>query len=150
MFSTAGWSQDWLVWSLFFGFSALAWCFVLFYHAAAAKNWEEVYMLVPLVLWLFGNFWWMWGEVVNNDDDVDAPETNHMFVAALSWIAMYHLILRPLKLIEPDASMTAKYEAAGLKSRFSYFANWRQYEHAHTLCWLGKDFSWNDGNIYTW
>lgn len=21
--------------------------------------------------------------------------------------------------------------------------NWRQYEHAHTLCWLGKDLSWN-------
>ena len=70
------------------------------------------------------------GEVVTDTDDVDAPETNHMFVAALSWIAFYHVILRPLGLIKPDPKMTAKYEAAGLKSRFSYFANWRQYEHA--------------------
>lgn len=87
-------------------------------------------MLVALILWLFGNFWWMWGEVVNDDDSVNAPETSHMFVAALSWISFYHLVLRPLKIINADEKMTARYEAAGLKSRFSYFVNWRQYEHA--------------------
>lgn len=21
--------------------------------------------------------------------------------------------------------------------------NWREYEHAHTLCWCGKDLMWN-------
>eukprot|EP01034_Spumella_vulgaris_P021726 gene21726-27779_t len=28
--------------------------------------------------------------------------------------------------------------------------NWRQYEHVHTLCWLGKDLSWNELNPYFW
>ena len=27
---------------------------------------------------------------------------------------------------------------------------WRQYEHAHTICWLGKDLSWNRSNPYFW
>ncbi len=28
--------------------------------------------------------------------------------------------------------------------------NWRQYEHAHTLCWLGKDLSWNQRVQSSW
>lgn len=42
------------------------------------------------------------------------------------------------------------YARPGLKCRFSYFKYWRQYEHAHTLCWLGKDLSWNQYNPYFW
>jgi hypothetical protein len=28
--------------------------------------------------------------------------------------------------------------------------NWREYEHLHTLFWLGKDLSWNIVNPYSW
>lgn len=71
-------------------------------------------------------------------------------MAALSWVGFYHLVLKPFKILKPDPEMTAKYEAAGLISRFSYFENWRQYEHAHTLFWLGKDWSWNSLDPYSW
>lgn len=27
---------------------------------------------------------------------------------------------------------------------------WREYEHAHTLCWLGKDLSWNRLSPVPW
>lgn len=73
-----GWTQDWKVWSMFFGTSAVAWLFVLTYHAVKARCYEEVYMLIALTLWLFGNYWWMVGEELNDDDAINAPETNHM------------------------------------------------------------------------
>lgn len=41
--------------------------------------------------------------------------------SAIAWILFYHVILRPLGLIKTDEFMTARYESAGLKSRFSYF-----------------------------
>lgn len=44
----------------------------------------------------------------------------------------------------------SSYSRPGLVCRFSYFKYWRQYEHAHTFCWLGKDLSWNTYNPYTW
>ena len=32
----------------------------------------------------------------------------------------------------------------------AFLQNWRQYEHMHTLCWLGKDLGWNRLNPYLW
>lgn len=72
----------------------------------------------------------MFGEEVNHDDDVHAPESGYIFIAALAMIVLYHAVLRPLKLIVADEDSTIRYGAAGLYSRFSYFENWRQYEHA--------------------
>jgi hypothetical protein len=46
--------------------------------------------------------------------------------------------------------MKADYEYIGLRPRFSYFEHWRQYEHVHTLFWLGKDFAWNAQNPVMW
>jgi hypothetical protein len=28
--------------------------------------------------------------------------------------------------------------------------NWREYEHLHTLLWLSKDLSWNQGSPIPW
>mmetsp|Transcript_13325 Transcript_13325/g.18272 ORF Transcript_13325/g.18272 Transcript_13325/m.18272 type:complete len:397 (+) Transcript_13325:31-1221(+) len=144
------WSQGSYYPAMIFGTSALAWCLVLAYHAISSRCLEEVYMLIALILWLSANFVWMAGEVFSGDDDYVVPTSAIIMESAIAWILFYHVILRPLGLIPPDAFMTARYESAGLKSRFSYFKNWRQYEHAHTLCWLGKDLSWNQACQPTW
>eukprot|EP01038_Epipyxis_sp_PR26KG_P016153 gene16153-21956_t len=144
------WSQN-LYWcSMIFGSMALSWCLVLAYHAISSRCYEEVYMLIPLIIWLSANFVWMAGEVFNGDDDIVVPRSAIMMEVAIAWILFYHIVLRPLKLLPADELMTRRYSKAGLNCRFSYFQNWRQYEHAHTLCWLGKDLSWNQLNPYFW
>jgi hypothetical protein len=70
--------------------------------------------------------------------------------SAIALILFYHVILRPFKILPPDHFERTGYDQPGLVPRFSYFTHWREYEHAHTLCWLGKDLSWDTGNIYFW
>jgi hypothetical protein len=115
--------------TLVFGYAALGWCLVLLFHSIRQRNAEDTYMLFPLIIWLFGNFWWMYGEEVNNDDDVHGPQAADMFLTAIVMISFYHVILRPCKILVADEATTIKYEAAGLIPRFKYFENWRQYEH---------------------
>ncbi len=119
---------------------------------------------------------------MNEDDAIQAPISGHIFEASLGLLFIYHLILRPLGLIEvediillkanivflftitflfsallynyiysqPSSEQLKRYEDVGLFSRFKYFKSWRQYENMHTLCWLGKDWSWNQLDPYTW
>ncbi len=56
------WSQDnyWL--ALIFGITTLSWCIMLVYHAAASRCINEIYMLIPLIMWLSANFIWMYGK----------------------------------------------------------------------------------------
>jgi hypothetical protein len=145
------WTQDNRGAALFFGVAALTWCVVLVYHALIIRNWEEVYMLVPFILWLSGNFLWMYGEVYNGDDDYVVPRAAIIMETAIALILLYHIVLRPFKLIpEPSKEMIDKYESADLIPRFSYFRHWREYEHIHTLFWLGKDVSWNQSCAPAW
>ena len=97
-----------------------------------------------------GNYVWMEGELINHDDDYAAPNASHVFETAGALILLYHAVLRPCGLISYNKKKAHMYESAGLVCRFAYFQTWRQYEHAHTLCWLGKDLSWNQDNFYTW
>mmetsp|Transcript_12435 Transcript_12435/g.27292 ORF Transcript_12435/g.27292 Transcript_12435/m.27292 type:complete len:227 (-) Transcript_12435:655-1335(-) len=78
------------------------------------------------------------------------PEASTIMIAGLSLMCLYHLVLKPFKLLPMDTAMTVKYNEAGLYPRFSYFENWREYEHAHMLCWLGKDLAWNIENPVLW
>lgn len=59
------WTQKWYVVSWIFGISAISWCLVLVYHAFADRNYNEMYMLVALILWLSANFVWMAGKFVS-------------------------------------------------------------------------------------
>jgi len=68
------WAQDDENQAFVWGSLALAWCAVLAYHAIESKNMEELYLWLAVVLWLVGNFVWMAGEVLNNDDDYVAPK----------------------------------------------------------------------------
>jgi len=78
---------------------------------------------------------------------------------------LYYVVLKPLRLLPVSEEVKKKYREAGLHCRFSYFSvtndsclgfdycsntytillnwkDWREYEHIHTLAWLGKDYAW--------
>jgi hypothetical protein len=55
------WTQKWYAVSWVFGISAISWCLVLVYHAFNDRNYNEIYMLIALILWLAANFVWMAG-----------------------------------------------------------------------------------------
>ena len=80
------WTQNKLVPALFFGSCALAWCLVLVYHAFNIKSYVEIYMVIGLMLWLSGNFVWMQGEVVNDDDSIVIPQTEAIFQVGIIYI----------------------------------------------------------------
>jgi hypothetical protein len=81
---------------------------------------------------------------LNRFGDKRDQESAYLMGATLCWLAVYYIVLRPLQLVSttPNSFLLNKYEEAGLKSRFGYFKNWRQYEYMHIVCWLAKDFSW--------
>jgi hypothetical protein len=147
-----GWTQGYIVWGNFFGVAAFIWCFVILYNYYRHREYEEIYMLGAVFLWLYANYWWMYGEIVNNDDDVNGKEAAHVFVAAFVWLAIYHIILKPLKVFgRHKRQEDSFYEKCGLTLRCPcYFDSFRQYEHIHTLFWLGKDFAWNLSNGPMW
>ena len=55
------WSQGLLWESMIFGACTIGWCAVLMRNAFKYSNYEEVYFLFPVTLWLFANYWWMSG-----------------------------------------------------------------------------------------
>lgn len=55
------WTQKWTVVAWMFGISAISWSLVLVYHAFKDRNYNEMYMLCALILWLSANFVWMAG-----------------------------------------------------------------------------------------
>lgn len=144
------WAQNNVELGMVFGSLAVLWLLVLAYHALRDQYFEELYMLVAMSLWLLGNYVWMEGELVNGDDSIGAPAAGHVFETAGAMIILYHIFLRPVGLIKYNQEKAKLYESAGLVSRFEYFQTWRQYEHSHTLFWLGKDWSWNQLNPYSW
>jgi hypothetical protein len=133
------------------GVSALLWCGLLFAICVWKNDVEDGYMTVTLTLWLAANFWWMCAEVdIQGDDDTNALQTSYIMETGIGWAVLYYVLWRPLDIIKENKEITADYLAMGLLPRFSYFLNWRQYEHLHTLLWLGKDFSWNRMFWPTW
>ena len=56
------WTQSWYYPAYIFGSAALGWCLILLYHAVSARCITEVYMLIPMMMWLSANFIWMSGK----------------------------------------------------------------------------------------
>jgi hypothetical protein len=130
--------------SLGFGLAAIAWCGVLMYHAVTLRNYEEAYFMFPLTLWLFANFWWMTSDFVVNGGDGDREkQAGYIMFAGAAFFVMYWAVLRPYNVLTTNVNTARKYNDVGLTPRWSVFRSWRQYEHFHTMCWLGKDAAWN-------
>jgi hypothetical protein len=87
------WAQDDENGALTCGTFAVAWCGVLAFHAIANKNMEELYLWVSVVMWLVANFVWMYGETVNNDDDVVAPKTANIMEVRKNLMKLHAMML---------------------------------------------------------
>lgn len=144
------WTQSWYQTSLVFAvMSVFAQALVLL---RSACDWDliEFWHILAETLWLFANFWAMTGEEYDETFQTEAlgdprdVESGMLMVALLCWLGVYHLFLNPLGMITRDSNtyLHDLYDVAGLKSRFSCFKNWRDYEYMHIVCWIGKDCSW--------
>jgi len=145
------WTQDWLYSGYIFGILAIVWsCFLisrsLYYH-----NFYETIVSISQLLWLVANFWWMTGEV-HDYHYPDEPsqylrrqqQASYIMIAALCWLGIYYLIIRPLGLLKPSEKAISIYDDTGLTPRFpAIFNTWREYENIHILFWLGKDTAWS-------
>ncbi len=137
--------------ALIFGVSALSWCSVLAISAIQSRDYEEIYFLIGMFLWLFANFWWMAGETnISGDDDTNSLETCYIMETALAWQALYFLVFHPFRMFKPNPEVQKQFENAGLFPRFKFFRNWRQYEYVHMVCWLCKDYMWNRNQQVLW
>lgn len=85
------WTQSWYYPAYFFGSSAMAWCLILLYHAITARCVTEVYMLIPMILWLCANFIWMSGEVFHGDDDQVVPLASHIMEVSEHTVLVYQI-----------------------------------------------------------
>ncbi len=57
-------------------------------------------------------------------------EAGHMMQAALCWLGVYYLCIKPAKLWPPSLAAIHAYDETGLVSRFPYFlSTWREYEN---------------------
>lgn len=145
------WCQGNFTNAIGFGLAALAWCGVLMYHAVHLRNYEEIYFMFPLTLWLFANFWWMTSDFVVHGGDGDRElQAGYIMFAGLAFFALYWILLRPINALTTNVNTARKYNDVGLQPRWSLFRSWRQYEHFHTLCWLGKDIAWNHFSFIPW
>lgn len=81
------WTQKWYVMAWVFGISAISWCVVLMYHAFNDKNYNEIYMLSALILWLSANFVWMAGKCCVGT--VTAAPSHRMYLSHNLTVTVY-------------------------------------------------------------
>jgi len=147
------WTQDNWVLGMVFGTLALAMSVFLIIQSIRFKNYIEFWHFIAQFLWLFGNFWWMYGELhdyqfpdLDPIYDTNNVECSWILVSALSWLAVYYLIILPFKLFPPitDASYR-KFDDFQIKMPkwLIGFPTLRYIENLHIVCWLGKDTAWS-------
>lgn len=151
------WTQDFKSLSLIFGTFATLWCVVIFFNAFRAGNNDEVYSTAALFMWIFANYWWMTGEVHDDNypDEVSiydqrALESAWILSAAVCFLTVYYFIVIPFKLMPVSAEAIAAYDDGTVKPRFSYLKTFRQYENLHMYFWLMKDLLWNRNLVTMW
>lgn len=144
------WALDYKEMGITFGLIAILWLGILFYYAIRAKSTEEIYFLVPTSLWLIGNYLWMQGELENNDDAIGRPNGKYCMISGMVIIIFYYAFLHTKNILTPNYEIEKVYNENGLKCRFEYFRNFRQYEQFHTFNWLGKDLCWNSNIAMPW
>mmetsp|Transcript_11313 Transcript_11313/g.40047 ORF Transcript_11313/g.40047 Transcript_11313/m.40047 type:complete len:312 (+) Transcript_11313:86-1021(+) len=144
------WTSDDRPLAWFSGILALAYLVGLVGFAFRIGDYEETYMLTGTFLWLFGNFWWMAGEVgMFGSDEKNTPQAGFIFAFAILWNVVYYVALKPFRVLgQTNPTATAYFEGNGLYPREYFngaihFANFREYEYLHTLFWVCKDLSWN-------
>lgn len=143
--TTSTWIPAWL-----FGTLAVFLSFVFVCIAIYDLHYEEIWNGIAQLLWVFGNFWWMMGDV----HDVEFPDERPIYderqhacqvimIAAMTWLGILYFIIRPFKLFPKiDKETRDKYCDVDLKPSMPFFNDWREYENFHLVLWLGKDLAW--------
>lgn len=146
------WMQGWHDSGMVFGsFSVILTLLFLVGGVVVSKEIQvcEVFHCMSHVLWIFANFWWMSGELYNLqyeiDDDnsgwypVRTLEASFIFRAALCWLGVYYLIIKPIELLRPNVYWHVRTTEEEMKNngghhvipRFhSFFKNFDQYKDA--------------------
>lgn len=134
-----------------FGCAALAWTAFLFFNALKARVTEELYFLVPMFLWLFGNFWWMRTEFIDNKNTISGREQGgYIMLTGMIFAQLYYIIFKWTGWLKSDEFAVSRYIRNGYVPYFKCFENWRKYEFFHIVCWIGKDIGWNFKLKYLW
>ncbi len=146
------WMQLWYWPGMIAGAGAVTWsAYLLIFHAMWDGNYWEIIFGIGQFVWLFGNYWWMTGEL-HDHEYPDEPllynkrtyEAGIMLKCAFVFVGIFTLILKPLGLFKPKVEALNKYDRAGLVPRLKFlFPSWRDYENIHIFFWLGKDVAWN-------
>ena len=130
------WTQEWRLFALGMGISALLWSGVLFYHALRTRNGHEVYNVIGIFMWIFANFWWMTGEVYDftypDEPSISTRRTEEcgsILESTLCLLLFFYLIVVPFDLIPVTEEALDEYDDGSMEPRFQYFRNYRQYEN---------------------
>ncbi|KAJ1450467.1 hypothetical protein M885DRAFT_52180 [Pelagophyceae sp. CCMP2097] len=89
------------------------------------------------------------------DDATNTAQSGAVFVVACAWLAAYYLWLKPRGVLKTLPAATLYYDNLGLRPRSCFgsrfdFANFRDYEHLHTVFWVLKDMFWNRMWVTPW
>lgn len=86
---------------------------------------------------LSANMWWMSSDL-HDQRYPDAPkqypqrtiEAGYMMEAAMVFLAVYYLIIKPCKIFQPTRETELQYDDTVLSCRFpAVFRTWREYEN---------------------
>ena len=151
------WTQEFKTLSLFFGTCATLWCIVIFFNAFQVGNNDEVYSTIALFLWIFANYWWMTGDV-HDDNYPDEPsiydqrsnESAIILTTAVCWLTVYYFVIIPFGVMPVSPEAIAAYDDGSFQPRFRLLKTFRQYENLHMYFWLIKDLCWNLNFISMW
>ena len=106
------WMQGFCLCGMFFGSLATLWSGYLIHLALLSKDIAEIWNSIGLFLWLFANTWWMFSDLHDwynkYDDDYTGwyhngqKQAGHIFIAAVSWLAVYWVIIKPIAVLKPN------------------------------------------------
>jgi len=147
------WTNDYYAMGLTFGALALFMTVWLIGMTIHYKNWIELWHYIATFIWLWGNYWWAYGELHDHEYPDDKPiydkhtiDTSWILTSGLCWLGAYYLIILPFHLMPkiPDEVHDLFDECpvalpATVAAVFPYLRN---VENLHILSWLGKDCAW--------
>lgn len=142
-----GWLLDNPYVSITFGILSLLILMILFY---INTNYEELYFICVTFIWLFSNFIWMVGDVLQYDTKVYQFICSCGMTLGICLIACYYVMLLDLTIFSPEKERTELYTLNGLTCRFKSISTWRRYDFMHMLSWMIKDLAWSTNNKFFW
>jgi hypothetical protein len=144
-----GWILNNKVLGMTFGTITLLWVLVLTYHAICKKNYEDLYFILSMFLWLGANYIWMLGNLIY-DTDVFRFGASCIMMCGIVTIAFYFCFLKNKTIFQPKQSQIESYNSNKLICRFSSINTWRRYEFIHMFFWLLKDYCWCSQDKVMW